>query len=114
MSIISGYSITEKIAEGGKSVVYRGVRDSDGLPVVLKIIRAVHPTLADIARFKKEYDLIKTIQIEGVIKTFGLIEEKDRIAMVLEDFNGSSIKDVINTRRFGAEEFLEVAIPVAD
>ncbi len=114
MSIITGYSISEKIAEGGKSVVYRGNRDSDAMPVVLKIIKAAHPSLADIARFKKEYELIKAIRIDGVIKTYGLIEEKDRIAMVLEDFNGNSIKEIINARRFGIEEFLEVAIPVAD
>ncbi len=94
--------------------MYRGIRESDGLPVVLKIIRAAHPTLADIARFKKEYELIKAIQIDGVIKSYGLIEEKDRIAMVLEDFNGISIKEIIKARRLGIEEFLEVAIPIAD
>lgn len=114
MSIITGYTISEKIAEGGKSVVYRGVRDSDGTPVVLKIIRAARPTLADIARFKKEYELIRAVRIDGVIKTYGLIEEKDRIAMVLEDFSGSSIKEIINARRFGVDEFLEIAIPVSD
>ncbi len=113
MSIITGYSLTEKIAEGGKSIVYRGVRESDGMQVVLKIIRQAHPSLADIARFKKEFELIKGISIDGVIKTHGLVEEKDRIAMILEDFNGVSLKEIINKRRFGIEEFLEIAIPIA-
>lgn len=114
MSFVTGYSLSEKIAEGGKSVVYRGVRESDGTPVVLKIIKQIRPSLADVARFKKEYELIKTIKVDGVIKTYGLIEEKDRIAMVLEDFNGLSIKEIIQKRRFGIEEFLEIAIPIAD
>ncbi|MBP7736688.1 MAG: SpoIIE family protein phosphatase [Spirochaetes bacterium] len=114
MSILSGYTLTEKIAEGGKSVVYRGIRESDNLPVILKIIREANPSLSDIARFKKEYELIKAVRIDGVIKTYGLIEEKDRIAMVLEDFNGVSIKEIINKRRFDIEEFLEVAVLVAE
>ncbi len=94
--------------------MYRGVRDSDNLPVILKIIREANPSLSDIARFKKEYELIKALRIDGVIKTYGLVEEKDRIAMVLEDFNGVSIKEIIKKRRFDIEEFLEVAVTVAE
>jgi len=88
MSIMTGYAITEKISEGSKSIVYRGVRESDGMAVVLKIFRQVYPTLADIARFKKEYELINDLAIDGVVASYGLVEDKDRIALVLEDFNG--------------------------
>ncbi|HQL83101.1 MAG TPA: protein kinase, partial [Spirochaetota bacterium] len=114
MSIMTGYAITEKISEGSKSIVYRGVRESDGMAVVLKIFRQVYPTLADIARFKKEYELINDLAIDGVVASYGLVEDKDRIALVLEDFNGISLNEVLKSHKMSMEEFLHIAIRVAD
>jgi predicted ATPase/serine phosphatase RsbU (regulator of sigma subunit)/tRNA A-37 threonylcarbamoyl transferase component Bud32 len=114
MSIMTGFAITEKISEGSKSIVYRGVRESDGMPVVLKIFRQVYPSLADIARFKKEYDLIREVEIDGVIATHGLVEDKDRIALVLEDFQGISLREVMRSQKISLEEFLQIAIRIAD
>ena len=114
MSIMTGYAITEKISEGSKSIVYRGVRESDGMPVVLKVFRQVYPTLADIARFKKEYELIKDLTIDGIVASYGLIEDTDRIALILEDFNGISLNEILKTQKLSLEEFLHIAIRMAD
>ncbi|MBN2079569.1 MAG: SpoIIE family protein phosphatase [Spirochaetes bacterium] len=114
MSILAGFSITEKIAENRKSAIYRAVRDEDGLCVVLKVMSKARPSPADIARYKKEYEIIRGMKIEGVIATYGLVEDRGRIALVLEDFRGLSLKDYLRSHRPGLEQALEMVISIAD
>ncbi|MFB8791092.1 MAG: hypothetical protein U7123_20140 [Potamolinea sp.] len=55
MITIPGYTITETIHESVKTIVYRGYREENEQPVILKIPKAEFPTLEETTRFKQEY-----------------------------------------------------------
>jgi histidine kinase len=114
MVAIEGYQILEKLYESAKSLVYRGLRDSDRVPVILKVLRQEHPTPDAIARFKLEYDITRNLNLEGVIKTYGLEKYQYSLVMVMEDFGGESLTRLLNNRKLHLEEFFILAIRITE
>ncbi|MBU0995053.1 MAG: AAA family ATPase [Proteobacteria bacterium] len=108
------YEIIETIAETKSSVIYRATLEGRPGTVIIKKLKTRFPTPVDIARFRQEYDIIKTIDLEGVIKTFEIIWDKDEIAIVMEDFNGLSIKNILGKGRIDLRLFLEIGLKVSE
>jgi hypothetical protein len=80
MRAFPGYTSAEQIGETMHSIVYRARSLSHSEPVVIKALKADNPTPADVARLKHEYELIRSITLEGVVKP-----------LVMEDFGGISL-----------------------
>ena len=57
MISISGLTIHEQIYESAKTLVYRGHREIDNLPVVVKVHRTDYPSEKEIAKFRREYTI---------------------------------------------------------
>ena len=113
METFCGYRLTEKIDETVTSVVYRAVNDDSGRRVIVKMLNTDSPSPSEIARFNREYDLIRNIDDEAVIKVFEVLESDGKIALVLEDFNGISLDRVINKAPLPLETFLKIGITIA-
>ena len=114
MSTISGYQILEEIYESDMSLVYRGLRSQDAQTVILKILKKEYPTPEEIARFKLEYEIARNLNLEGVVRPYGLERYKNSLILILEDFGGKSLKILIADRIFSLEEFLKIAIQITD
>ncbi|GAB4290573.1 MAG: AAA family ATPase [Oscillatoriaceae cyanobacterium] len=114
MIAISGYSIGTKIYESSSSLVYKAARNSDGLKVILKLLR--HNTTDKITKFKQEYEITRSLQnLEGVIKVWGWEQiGKNLSCMTLEDFGGESLKNLMAKRSFALEEILSIGINVCE
>jgi len=57
MMAISGYQINEELYESANSLVYRGRREGDNHPAILKVLKQSYPPPEKIAWFKREYTL---------------------------------------------------------
>ncbi len=115
MENIADYTILQKIDETGHSLVYRAQKKNEAETFIIKAIKAENPSASEIARFKQEYELIKRIEIDGVIKVFDIIRHGDGFALVLEDFNGVSVKSVLNEKgKLDMLTFLNIAIPLSE
>ncbi|MEW6496760.1 MAG: AAA family ATPase, partial [Cyanobacteriota bacterium] len=111
---ISGYKITKNLYESANSLIYQGQRQADNQPVVLKILKQAYPPPEKIAGFKREYEITKSLDLKGVVNAYSLQNDHNNWAMVLEDFGGESLKQLMQTRQFSLSEFLSLAIQVAD
>lgn len=98
---LPNYQIDEKIFESANTEVYRGHRNEDNQPVILKVVK-------DRQEYKITHDLRN---IEGVIKTYGL--EKSQNILVLEDFGGESL-DKLFKSPLDISDFLSIAIKITD
>ncbi len=114
MSTISGYQILEEIYESDRSLVYRGLRNHDDQPVILKVLRQEYPTPEEIARFKLEYEITRKLNLEGVVIPYSLEKYQNSLMLILEDFGGESFKKLIINRSFLLEGFLTIAIQIVD
>ncbi len=88
MSAPLGYQILAQIYESSKSVVYRGIREGDNKAVILKFLKEDYPTPEEILRCKQEYKITHRLNIEGVVRAYGLEKYKNTLVIIFEDFGG--------------------------
>ncbi|MEB3339934.1 AAA family ATPase [Okeania sp.] len=111
---IPGYQIIAKIYEGPNSIVYRAKQEPNNLPVVLKLSQRNTSGELGNNRYKKEYEILKSLNISGVSKAYGLEKYQNTLVMVTEDIGGTSLKTLIALEKFTILGFLNLAIKVAE
>lgn len=117
--VLSGYQILSQIYESTNSIVYRGIRQQDNQPVILKTLKQDYPTPAELTRYKQEYEIASNLNIEGVIKVYSLQAYQRMLVIVQEDFGGSSLKMLMNNpveaqNIASLRQFLHIAIKIAE
>ena len=111
---LTGYTITDKIDEGARSLIYRGLRVVDGRPVILKLLREVYPSPAEVSKLQHEYQLGKDLYLEGVVRPYSLEFMENRPVLVMEDFGGQSLRLIMNKKRLPLELFLQISLQLAE
>ncbi|HLO49731.1 MAG TPA: AAA family ATPase [Kamptonema sp.] len=114
MTLKENYKLIEKINEGLNTVVYRGERKEDRQSVIIKILRAEYPTLEEIMQLRHEYEISQHLNLEGIIKPYGLENHRNGLALILEDSKGEALKKFLNGRKLELKVFLDIAIQLAD
>jgi predicted ATPase/two-component sensor histidine kinase/tRNA A-37 threonylcarbamoyl transferase component Bud32 len=110
MLSLPGYFITSKIYESPNSRVYRGIRELDSQPLVLKTLRPDYPTPDELMRYRQEYEITRSLTLEGVIQVYGMETHQNSLVMFLEDFGGESLAHWLTQRSFSLTEVLTLAI----
>ena len=113
MLIFPGYQILAQIYESASSLVYRACRDGDYQPVILKLLKTGYPTPIELTRYKQEYEITRSLWLEGVVSAYSLQKHQNTLVMSLEDFGGESLEIWSALRSFTLSEFLSLAIAVA-
>ncbi len=114
MDKIQNYTILKILSETGNSKVYRARwNDDDRLYIIKKLIKK-SSSQVDTARFRQEYEIIRSIDYDGIIKVFDCLDLEHGIALVLEDFDGITLKSVIRSATFTLKTFIVMAIKLAE
>lgn len=122
MIIIPGYQVNEQLYESAHSLIYRACREADDVPVVLKVLKGDYPPPEELARFRREYVMTRSLaDVEGVIHTYGVEPYHHTLCIVLEDFGGESLTrllpdehTVILSGVEGLPELLRLAIRITE
>ena len=112
MAFIPGFRLSERIYKSDNSLVFRAVRDSDGVPVVLKILKNDFPSIEELARYRREYDIVSDLDHVGIVTGHEMRRHEKTLLMVLEDFGGMSVSRLLGERSLSLDEFLDAAIQV--
>gem|GEM_PF-4155178 len=93
MREITNYWLIKEVSQSISSIVYKGTDVKTGKSVLIK---TTQNDLSDMSvKYKKEFDLINNINSDYVIKLIDLLEIKNGIALVGENFDGCSLRDCI-------------------
>ncbi|MEG4252722.1 AAA family ATPase [Microcoleus sp. Pol10D4] len=111
---ISGYEIREKIYDGVRTVVYRGIRNREQQPVIVKIIKDEYPTLEQITNLRQEFIITQNLDCEGLVKTYSLNNYQNSYALILEDFGGQSLANFIAANKLSIIQFIRGAIALSE
>ena len=114
MSFLSGYKIEEKIASGVGTVIYRGYGEEELHSVIIKVLSSEYPTLEEITDLRQEYVISHNLELDGVIKAYHLEKYGNRLALILEDFGGQSLRELLTSRQISCLEFLHIGIALAE
>lgn len=112
MISLTGYKITNQIHQSINSLVYRGIRKQDNLPVIIKVLRQDYPTPIQLTRYKQEYQITHDLAIKGVVKAYSLANHQNTLVIIFEDFGGESLKILMARERITLREFLTIAITI--
>ncbi|MBD2441321.1 AAA family ATPase, partial [Nostoc sp. FACHB-110] len=112
---IPGYSISEELYNGSRTLVYRGYREVDQQPVVVKLLKNPYPSFNELLLFRNQYTIAKNLNSPLIVQTYSLEPCQNGYALVMEDFGGISLKKW-GTRETqqSLEEFLLIAITLCD
>ncbi|HAO12328.1 MAG TPA: hypothetical protein DCQ51_14420 [Planktothrix sp. UBA8407] len=112
MLTISGFDATTLLYSSPTSLVYRSHWVPDQRPVVLKVLRGKGYTPKQVARFQREYELIQSLNLPGVVKVYGLESHQHHSMMILEDFGGEALSQLELAGQLTLIEFLQLAIAI--
>jgi PAS domain S-box-containing protein len=114
MMTILDRQIVAQIYQSANSIVYRSISLIDQEHTILKLLKPGYPTPAELTRYKQEYEIVRSLQIEGVVKAYDLQKYQNTLVMCLEDFGGQSLDILLNSSNFTISEFLDIAIKIAE
>jgi predicted ATPase len=109
-----GYEVKEKLNESFNLYVFRAIHNETKQPVVIKVLKGEYPNPESIIRFKREFEILKGLTLEGTIKVFSLESFNNSCAIIMEDFGAESIKKILEKRRLTLREFLSLSIKITE
>ena len=112
---LPGYRVVSLLYESSKSTLYRGVREPGGLPVILKMHKKDSPSVGEVIRHKREFEIARELaHIPVVARVFELLEFGRKLVLVMEDFPGKSLQAWMEEERLTLRRVLEIGIGVAE
>ena len=116
MPHLPGYRILEELYESVNSVAFRGQRESDGLSVILKTLKEECPPARQIEKYEHEYQIVRELSTcPGIVRILGMEKVEHSLWLVVEDFGGESLKNLLKQRtRFAVDEVLQIGIKAAE
>jgi predicted ATPase/tRNA A-37 threonylcarbamoyl transferase component Bud32 len=114
MSItIADYKLIELIYDGTNTYVYRALRESDQTLVIIKTLKAEYPSIEQLTRLRHEYQILKDLEIEGIVKPLALESSQNRLALILSYFEGESLRKFMTNQKLEVTIFLQIAIQLS-
>ena len=104
---IGGYSFDSLIYEGSSTLVYAGSRDSDGAPVVGKLVSDGHSNLAHECR------VLQKVAGPGIIEALGVLDGPSGPVLVEHRFGSCNLVEALRGGRFTVPRALGVALQLA-
>ncbi|WP_395689075.1 protein kinase domain-containing protein [Caenimonas koreensis] len=110
---LKGYRLTRKIGTGGMTEVFLAVRESDSLPVVLKVLDASGKAVSEhLSRFIQEYTLLSRIDHPHVIRIYDQGFTDDHAYIAMEYFETGDLRAEI-TKGMSGPRVIEIITQVA-
>ena len=106
---IPGYSLEEVIFESGRTRLWRGRRQSDGLMVLIKGAASEQSAL-ELAEIRHEHEITQALEIDGVLRAEELVTCENGWALILENTDALPLRKLMDTARFDLLDSLKVAV----
>ena len=109
---LAGYKITEIIHQGTQTVLYRAI-GLDGKSRILKSLILNQPTSESVARLRHEYQITRDLEINNIVKTLGFETVGHRVVIVMEDFGGRSLQQIMRAGLIDLALCLNIMVQVS-
>ena len=75
---IPGYRIIEKIYNGSRTQVYRGLSESNQ-KVIIKLLLSEYPTVSELVQLRNQYTITKNLDLPGIVKPIALLNYRNAL-----------------------------------
>ncbi|MFO0756796.1 MAG: AAA family ATPase [Byssovorax sp.] len=112
MRTLPAYEVLKRAHGGRRSIVHRARRTSDGHPLILKSLAMDAPSADDAARFRREFELLRSLEGAGTVLVHGMEAVADQPTIVMDD-GGEALSTILGSRRIPLDEALALAVSTA-
>jgi PAS domain S-box-containing protein len=103
---LAGYHGLELLHEGSRSVILRGRRDADNLPVIIKQVSRRSLVNDNINRLRHEYHLLCDLNIPGIIRPLAHQQNEHLLYTVFHDQGGDRLRRFMRNEVTGWQTLL--------
>lgn len=114
MSELPRYTLGENVLDAERSLLRRGQRDEDGVPVLVKLLKGSHPSPREVAKLGHEYAVTRDVNHPSVLRPEALERRGNGLALVVEGFSGVTLRSLLDARRLSLEEALQITDAIAE
>ncbi|HRG46504.1 MAG TPA: AAA family ATPase [Leptospiraceae bacterium] len=112
MKLEQNYELKEKIKMSEDTAIYRAVSLKDNIPVIIKRVFAKENENNPVINIKNEFAILKSLESERILKTYGLEKEEDDYFLILENSKGVSLRQLIKENKINLDNFFTIAIDI--
>ncbi|MBD2522994.1 ATP-binding sensor histidine kinase [Nostoc sp. FACHB-133] len=106
----TGYPINSTLHEGIQTIIYQTQMPKTQQRVILKLLKNEYPTLEAFTRLKNEYQIQQGLDHPNIVKSISLETFNNRVGLLLEDFGGKSLAQILQTEKLDLINHLNIAI----
>jgi len=110
---LADYTISKELFTGNQSIVYRGKRNQDHLPVIIKLLNQEHPSEKLLSDFNREYEIARDLSDKGTVPIIELLKVNKSLALVMEDIEGISLSQLKDSLIMDLSDKLSLAVKIA-
>ncbi|WP_423753469.1 serine/threonine protein kinase [Chlorogloeopsis fritschii] len=110
MPNLTGYQINSTLYEGIQTIIYQIQIPNTQQRFILKLLKNEYPTLEAFTRLKNEYQIQQNLDHLNIVKAISLETFDNRVGLLLEDFEGQSLAQIIETEKLEVVKSLNLAI----
>ena len=110
---LSGYTFFEILYASAKTLVYRGQRQLDEHPVVIKLLQNDYPDFNELSQFRNQYNLLKNLDVAGIVRPLHLQQYQNGFALIMEDTGSIDFQKYLATHTLSLNDFFKLAIAMA-
>ncbi|WNG53039.1 AAA family ATPase [Archangium minus] len=109
---IPGYKILGTLRSTGLNVLFQGVRESDGLPVIIKTPATAATGPRERERYRREFSILQRLRgVSGVVRPYAHEQVLERPVLLMEEVLGEPLSESVG-QPMEVLRFLELTIPL--
>ena len=110
---IKNYAIQELVAEGKHTMIFRALSKIDQRSVIIKLLKAESVGPKNVEQLTHEFNMMSKVHSPYVVRALELVPVQNSLILVMEDFNGKPISQLLEEEEWDLLLALETAINIA-
>ncbi|MEM8640646.1 MAG: AAA family ATPase [Cyanobacteria bacterium P01_G01_bin.54] len=110
---LTDYQETELLYTGTRTLVYHATRLKDDQPVIIKVLRNLHPHFNELVQFRNQYVITQNLDNPFIVKPLALEQHSNGYALVMPDQGAVSLCSYWQGKKHELHELLRIAIQLA-
>ena len=111
---LPNYYLSENLYQGRRTLVYRGQRNWDKKPVIIKVLGNPHPSFNELVQFRNQYIITRYLEHPAIVQPLALERYGNSYALVMPDNGAIALSDYWQKSERSLTNFLHIAIQLAE
>ena len=113
MLAINGYRFDKKIVDNDSVKLYKGVRISDGCPILAKSNAGETYEHTRAQSFEHELNITKILQDQGILEHYSVEYHDNSKYLIVEDFDGISLEEYLKKSDWDLKKYLKIIVDIS-